>query len=321
MPSAHTAPVFVVGASRSGTTLVYSALLASGAFPVYEAETRLLNLCPAKYGSLRREASFRRFLSDWLRSRQFARSGLGPAEFTRIAAAHRDSYVQLLEAFMTCVARQQGKRRWAEKTPGHLFAMPELARSFPDARFIHVLRDGRDVALSRRRLGWTGRSRSPRSQLLSAALQWEIAVRTGRAHGRRLEDRYAEVRYEDLVREPEGGFRQIADFACVPIDLGRLDASHLGALGSANTAFADPLKGVSRAAVGRWRRVLEPHEVELLETEVGETLRLLGYDVTAPLRPSLRGRLLRSWIRAKHFGRRRTPLGRLAPTDLEVGLS
>lgn len=327
-PGSGRGPVFVVGASRSGTTLVYSLLLASDAFPRYEAETLLLEEGPRRYGALHRERAYRSFIRDWLRSRQFSRSGLDPGAFAGRARDHRSSYLAFLEFFMGEVASRQGKTRWAEKTPGHVFSVRELAAHFPDARFLHVVRDGRDVALSRRRLGWTGtRSRNPLAALVYAAAHWEAAVAAGHSGARRLGERVLEIRYEDLVREPEPALRAIEQFAGVEIDRERLARAEVGSLGRANTAFGGTLSGISKGALERWRRELTPQELVAIEALVADLLELYRYPlVTGPEeRLRMKWRLWRVWVsgtlRIRRLLTRHTPLGRLGRTGFEVGLT
>ena len=82
--------------------------------------------------------------------------------------------------------------------------MGKLHKAFPNAKFIHIIRDGRDVALSRRKVGWTGtRSRDPLKKLLCAAKSWEMAIKEGQTAGKGLGNDYTEIRWicqvQDLV--------------------------------------------------------------------------------------------------------------------------
>ena len=322
------APVFVVGASRSGTTLLYNILLASGEFPLYEAETKLLDECQARYGRLSNRRNFDAFMDDWLISKQFRRSGLDPEHFRQAAASHRNGYADFLRFFMESMAKQQGKHRWAEKTPSHVKHMETLSRAFPLARFIHIIRDGRDVAISRRQLGWSGiRSKDPLRQLLFTALDWEMTVRRGRQAGRKLGDRYLEVRYEELVADTEGVLAVINGFADVSIAAESLSHLATGSLKRANSAFTQTTGGISSSAAERWRTKLTTEEAACLHVAIGGTLKELGYTVpdasavpTPIFRAETRARAgcYRFLIRLKRLGKHTLGLGRFRPTGLEL---
>jgi hypothetical protein len=102
-------------------------------------------------------------------------------------------------------ALAQGKRRWGNKTPKALLHIAELALVYPDAQFIHVIRDGRDSASSQARL-------SHRS-LVEGVLLWRTGMRTGRRAGSRLgPDRYLEIRLEELLSSPEEQIRGMCAF-------------------------------------------------------------------------------------------------------------
>jgi len=318
-------PVFVVGSARSGTTLAYSLLLSSGEFPLYEeGETHLLE-CAATYGPLRTPRCYERFMRDWRKSLQFERSGLEWEEFASQAAGHRSNYADLLEFFMTSMARRERKPRWAEKTPANVFFLKTLARAFPNARFVHVIRDGRDVAVSKRALGWSGSERhSPMHQILSAAKGWELSVRTGRRMGRKLGPRYFELKYEDLVGAPEVAIRSLAEFTRLTIPLGA-SPEPVGALREGYSAFAEPMKGISTRGVGRWRERLSATECEALHATIGGLLTELGYETSTERVRKFAGighRLTGTWLggslRLKQALVQHSPLGRLAPTRLEL---
>src|SRR5512140_952364 len=92
----------------------------------------------------------------------------------------------------------EGKKRWGAKTPGYIEIVPALAALFGDARFIHLIRDGRDVAKSYERAGWHG------PWMLGYTREWSRAMELDeKLAGTSLNERVLRVRYEDLVLDPE----------------------------------------------------------------------------------------------------------------------
>jgi len=318
-------PVFVVGSSRSGTTLLFSFLLASGEFPLYEEGETHLAECRRKYGDPRRDANFRRFLNDWFRSLQFRRSGLDATEFATEAWQNRQSYEEVMGLFMNRMARLEEKPRWAEKTPANVFHMERLAAAFPEARFVHVVRDGRDVALSIRRLGWTGtQSGRPIKQLICAAKNWERAVVAARASGRHLGDRYLEVRYEELVATPEPVLARVREFTGAEIPESAADSAGVGALREGFSAFDEKMSGLSTRGLYRWKSALKPDERVALSATIGSTLRELGYEDEPLEGAGARSWLARAeaagcsgWARTKNWLAEHTPLGAFSESRLE----
>lgn len=322
-------PVFVVGTARSGTSLTYSLLMTSETFPVYQAESRIVEGA-IRYGSLRSAGNRRRFLRDFLRSRQFARSGLTESEVSRLLDRTRGSYLELLEAFMEAVCERQGKRRWAEKSPNNAFAVEELATYFPTSRFVHVVRDGRAVALSQRKLGWGEKySGDERRQLLWIGNIWDLQVRAAQRAARLGPDRYLEIRYEDLVREFPQSLQRLASFAGVEVDPARAEESDVGTLGRTNTAFGEESSGgVTASAVDRWKSALDDEERALLDWQLGDRLEALGYELggaPAGWRPTAADRTTAKASRwalvAKRWLNGHTLVGRFARKPLEIGLT
>jgi hypothetical protein len=254
-------------------------LLSSGEFPVYLSESKVL-ACAAHYGSLRRAKNRSRFVDDFVRSKQFRESGLEPEGFRRRAEAECRDYVDFLRRFMDEMARSHGKRRWVEKTPAHTWRIDRLRKRLPTSKFIHIVRDGRDVALSLRRTGWTPSfGGDSLRQLVWAAKVWEATVAHVDPYGDRLDDRFLTVRYEDLVRDTGSQLDTLSEFAGVPLSPERIVEQEIGTLGSANTAFDNELEGVANRPVERWRERMEPRERAALEWAVAETLRRFGYDI------------------------------------------
>ena len=123
---------------------------------------------------------------------------------------------EAIAAVFAAYAAQRGKPRWGDKTPLYMQHLDLLDRLFPDARFVHPIRDGRDAALSFLAVppglmteGWG----HPRDAA-GFACQWAIEVRAARRLGARVgADRYLEVRYEELVADPDTVLRAVCAFA------------------------------------------------------------------------------------------------------------
>lgn len=318
-------PVFVVGAPRSGTSLLYHLLMRSRAFPEYMAESKVMP-CEERYGPLSRPRNRDRFLRDFLESRQFARSHLAAADFGEEARRSCTGYADVLRLLMDGIARAQGKSRWVEKTPSHLRYIHRLAEAFPTAKFVHIIRDGRDVALSLRKLGWThGFRGNPLLQLVEGAKLWEGNVLEGRRAGRRLGERYLEVRYEDLVTDHEAAMERLTGFAEIGSETESIGSDHADSLESANTAFSSRMEGVSDEAVGRWRRRLKEEERGALDYAIGDTLAELGYPLEGDgAAPGAAARLFTTVCpaveRLRTLAKTRTALRRWSASPLEIGL-
>ena len=126
---------------------------------------------------------------------RFKRWGL-PPEVVYEAAEHSkpQTYADAIRLVYSCYARSKGKLRYGDKTPRYVRKLELISRVFPEARFVHVIRDGRDVALSLLERDW-----GPKT-IEQAASLWRKRVRAGRRAGAILGRRcYIEVRYEDLV--------------------------------------------------------------------------------------------------------------------------
>ena len=244
---------------------------------------------------------------------QLAGTGAGPDELVQLLRHHRSwpSYqvdaARILEqacgmagspieatlrAFYESYAARFGKRRYGDKTIVNVQYIALHRELFPEARFIHLVRDGRDVAVSMRGLWWGFRSHA------EAASHWASVVGTVRAEGA-LSGNYLEVRYEDLVRDPETVLRRICDFIELPWDERMLRyreraASRLDEIpiGTATDGSAIPAEVIRRthlltseaptdSRIGRWREVLTPPELRQFELLAGPLLIECGY-LTAP---------------------------------------
>ena len=270
------APLVVLGVRRSGTTLLRVMLDRSSELAVPDESYFVPQLARRHRGVVDRDA----FLDDLRRLPTLVDWSLpleAVAERLRPGMTTGDAIAAVFEAY----AGVHGKPRWGDKTPLYMQHLPLLERLFPDARFVHLVRDGRDAALSFLSVpagimteGWG----HPRDAA-GFACQWATEVRDARTLGARLGGRYLEVRYETLVAAPAETLRGICAFA----DLGYDDAmlGYVGETDSAQKAHQQRLNEAPRVGVRDWRTEMAPEAVEAFEEVAGDLLDELGYAVEA----------------------------------------
>jgi Sulfotransferase family len=313
------APVFVLGCGRSGTTLLYHMLLSAGGFVVYRAESNAINLLEPRFGDLSVKRNKQRLMDAWLASKLFERSGLEAEAITAKVIAECRNGGDFLRIIMGEMARQQGVRRWADCTPEHLLYMPRIKETIPDALIIHIIRDGRDVALSTDKLGYV--KRAPWDNMPSvmvAGLYWEWMVRRGREDSRKLGTDYLEVRFEDLVTEPRATLAKLSGFIHHDLDYDRIQQVGIGSVSEPNTSFK--ANDGNFNPVGRWKQGFSPQGLEMFEGLVGETLKELEYPLATDAKRLDDARLkrmrslYRQYFNSKLYLKAKTPLGKLFVT-------
>jgi hypothetical protein len=250
-------PIFIVGCQRSGTTLLRLIL---DAHPNISCgpETRFLE-------DLARITGER----HWRRMQLYG----FPKEYwhERIAA--------LFDGFQSDYARARGKTRWADKTPRYALCIGYLNELFPTCQVVHVIRDGRDVVASHRdRWGWWA--------AVKAVKKWPSYLTTARTAGAGLPaGRYHEVRYEELVSDPEAALRALLDFLGEPWDPAVLEHDkrphdvperYLAFASSRRVASAER-PPIYRSRVGSGHKELDPLLKLLVRVVAGPTLNELGY--------------------------------------------
>ena len=291
-------------------------LLSAGDFAVYRAESNVFNLLVPRFRGMRAISNRRDLLEMWLRSKLFRASGLDSTEISARIMTECGGGGDFLRIVMQEVARKQGVGRWADCTPEHLLYMEEIKRQIPDALFIHIIRDGRDVALSYAKQGWSHPLPWDRTEQLGiAGLYWEWIVRKGREQGRRLGADYQEVRFEALIANPQETLSRLGPFIAQDLDYERIQRAGIGSVSQPNSSFTDGSEG-NFNPVARWKTKMSTQQIASFEALVGDFLQELGY---APIsasgrRVSPRSMRLRSsyltMFEAKHWIRAKTPLGR-----------
>jgi hypothetical protein len=271
---------FFVGCGRSGTTL-FRAIFDSHPDLAIPGESHfIVHLLPnrRRYETamgLDAEA----FLADLLPHPRFRLWRLADDDVR--SALKEDRPSTLADAIRTVFrlyAASQGKSRFGDKTPGYVSHLSSLAALFPEARFVHIIRDGRDVGLS-----YLDVSFGP-DTVERAAIHWERMVERGRQAGRRLgPDRYVQVRYEDLLDDPEATARALCAFADLEFHPRMLRYPERAADVARGSAFPEahgrlalpPTKGLRD-----WRTQMAQKDVTAFELLAGDLLTELGYERT-----------------------------------------
>ena len=259
-----TAPVLVGGCGRSGTTLL-AAMLDSHARLCCGPESRL-------------------FPNPGVNPDRLAELYHIPGDEVRRLISASGSKGQFIESFAAAYCQRSGKARWAEKTPGNVRSLDYIFERFPRAKFIHMIRDGRDVVCSLRthpkyKLVKGERVETGiRRPVRPCAERWVRYVRAGLRW--RGDPRYAEVRYEELVADTAGTLRRVTEFLGEPWDDAML-RYYERQPGSAEGLRAIQNPGADRpvytSALGRWRNDLKGAELDEFYQIAGPLMDELGY--------------------------------------------
>lgn len=320
MTGRRTAPVFVLGCPRSGTTVLYHMLLSAGNFAIYRAESNVFNLLVPRFRGMHLAADRKKLLDVWLRSKLFRVSGLDAGQISARIMSDCHSGGDFLRILMQEIAAQQGVVRWADCTPEHLLHMQEIKSQIPDALFIHIVRDGRDVALSYAKQGWSHPLAWDRDDRIGVAgLYWEWLVRKGQAQGESLGSDYLEVRFEDLVSKAQETLSRIGSFIDQDLNYETIQRAGIGSVSEPNSSFSGESEGTFNP-VARWKNKMSPEQISDFEALVGSALRHLGYELMSnPEKMSIRAARLRATylplFDIKEWMRTNTPLARFVQLE------
>lgn len=289
-PDAPTPAPFVVGAGGSGTTTLRLMLDAHPELAIPE-ETHFL---PALAQAAEADSTPAELAAVIHGDPRWGDFGFTPAELeTLITTVVPRTATGVARAFFHAYAERHGKPRWGDKTPIYVEAMRRIQRILPEAHFVHLIRDGRDVRLSRMN------RRHSHPPIEAAARRWRKRIEKSRRISGDLAH-YMEVRFEDLIADPEPQLRRICEF----IDLGYEEAmlryhesaeERLREVALTGAAEHDPevrpgtrmerkassMKPPDPAMIGRWREELSAEDIAAYELEAGELLSELGYEVVS----------------------------------------
>jgi len=296
-PKTNDSPFFIVGASRSGTTLLRLILAGHSRLhippetwflrPLFEQLPLTGPLTPGQVSeAVKIMVEHYRWPDMEIPAEDFARW---------VSALTGPRLVDIVNLVYRHHLDKAGKPRFGDKTPNYIDMVPEISEFYPDARFIHLIRDGRDVAISHIDADWV-RYYKPHG------FPWTRAIEKRREYRSSIYDsRIMDVRYEDLVSEPETTVRKICEF------LGETFEPTMLEYRSRSNLVPERERGIhrkldepmARDAISVWQRKLRPWECFAIESCLYNDLLQLGYGLrfSSPgARPLLRatGWLLRA---------------------------
>ena len=249
----------------------------------------------------RRHVDPAEFLDDLRRLPRLAAWGV-PAD--DLAARLRPGMTvgDALDAVFSAYAATHGKPRWGDKTPMYMRHLGLIERLFPEAQYVHLIRDGRDAAMAFLDMpeGVVTRTWAHPRSPAGFACEWRTEVRRARDLGRRVgPSRYLEIRYENLVEDSASVVRSACDFAGLPFEPEMLE--YAGAVDVSARPHHQRLLQPPTRGVRDWQSQMSPDDARAFENVAGDLLAELGYAMLDPPPPRLGARAAVSlaWYRAR----------------------
>jgi hypothetical protein len=222
----------------------------------------------------------------------------GEPQLPPIGLSHAAAFRWAVEQPFLAYMRRDGKQWWADKTPPNIDHVDLLAEVFEGARFVELVRDGRDVSLSMVGMPW-GDNNS-----WTTALRWADCIREGERQRAKRPDEVLLVRYEDLVTRPQEELQRVSEFLGIDYDddmlaVEKTDTSKL----QHQDWFSNLWKGINTSAMDKWRTKMSERDQRIFLAAAGDELRLHGYD-DAGLEPARVGAIARRRFALSNLARR-----------------
>jgi len=273
-------PVFIIGAGRSGTTLLRSMLVAGGEIAI-PTETQIVHKMAVLFETTRSlgwndQASL--VISAFESHRYFPlwRIDMASAYQKVLALPKKErSLARIIdEVYMTYASQAfPSASVWGDQSPMHTFYLPYIVRIFPRARFVHMLRDGRDVTASLV-------SRFGNGHLYESVLRWTTSLKRIEQLRKRIStSQFIEIRYEDLVNEPEEVLMRLCLFIGIEYSNTMLDYWKLPTtIEHKYESFHKNLeKPVFDSSIGKWKEVLDSEQQDYVNKKLDRKLQEYGY--------------------------------------------
>jgi len=286
----------IIGAQRSGTSLLSRILNQHPSIAVPGESFFFNTFGPLRrfYGDLSLAENRDRLIDDALSTFKIRDWSPPPTRAAVQAKLTEPTLGGVFRALLDAWTQTQGKQRWGEKTPQHVLYWQDVREALPDVPLIHIVRDGRDVALS-----LIAANFGPKTTY-AAAKRWRRYMRAiEEIKGTLRPGLIHEIRYEDLLQRPSDVLTGICEFLGEPYSPRMLEFhKDSTAYGSGyDSEHRNLRKPLMPEKVARWRTKMSAADVRIFESVAARELAVYGYPVTTPATP-LRGfeRFYLGWI-------------------------
>lgn len=300
-------PIFVIGYMHSGTTLLQKVISKHPSVFSGKGETRFFATLPItrqRFSDLENNTVLENYIKyligiismgfgqvNFYKKDQYLANDyfITPYQFDQLflEAKQNREHIALFKITHSLLTEWSNKMRWLEKTPTHLFYIDQIIKEIPDALFVEIVRDARDVLTSkyiRKSSGWMGKFSKEKQSIkrlvsnynpLWDALSWKSAIHATKAARVKYPEKILRIRYEDFVSNPEKETLYICNFLKLPFDTKMLDIGWV----NTTTRLKQSSKGISRAAIGKWKQNLPSEDVVLCQQITKSELISLDYEI------------------------------------------
>ena len=266
-----------MGCPRSGTTLLQTLLDAHPNIAIPPESHLFRRFAPLfpRYGDLQEESNRKLLVKDLLNDVRIREWHLELSVEEFCARLKNYSLREIVSVLFEAYAEKEGKIHWGDKTPSNVLFLPQIKSLFPEAKVIHLVRDGRDVAESLSRALFGTKS------IDTIAYRWKESILAFRQFVARFgQEDSIEVKYEDLANDPQHEISKILDFfeeGDLKIGNGIPDTptrSYYIQKYPVHQMLREP---VSNRKVGIFLKKMKSRKIEIFETIAGNLLESYGY--------------------------------------------
>lgn len=272
-------PIFIVGAPRSGTTLLQYMLRSHPDVSLPTAESHFF--VPFynrrhEFGDLSDKNNLRQLLTAIYQARkQFFDEDMNGLVYDtewltdKLHQENRTTVPAVIDGLFSTNAQQEGKHRWGDKTPYYVLHLDLLINMFPGAQIVHIVRDGRDCALSMLERKWDLEI----CNIHHAAYIWSKYVKAGSHFGETHPDIYHEIYYEDILNQPETTIKSLCNF--LNIDFSDQIIHFKPSDGSGKTPLLT--KPLQKTNSGKWQASMSRRQQRIFLATAFDWMQAKGY--------------------------------------------
>jgi hypothetical protein len=270
-------PIIIVGVPRSGTSLLTAVLNRHTAVYIAPESHFFFRIWGNRrlLGNLDDPNNFDKLI-PYFQTLKHIGSGWANTEINiemlkeSFYQQNEHDYDSLFLSFLKMLSENKSKQNFGEKTPLHLYFLPHLVNSFKDIKIIHVIRDGRGTVSSLLGTDWG-------KDLITYSIFWKNCINLMRKFKTETNFKMLQVKFEDLVIQPEKSLNQICDYLNIDYTSSLMDVIYTNT--SSKSAKNSYTKGFDGKAITRWKTNLTADQIVLIESIIHQELMALDYDL------------------------------------------